>query len=97
MLDNVLNQLKAESEAAGKGAFFASLLPYLTGAQDRLPYATLAPNLGLSEAALKMAIHRLRTRYGELLRKEIAQTVATPSEVDEEIRYLLSILARTAN
>jgi RNA polymerase sigma-70 factor (ECF subfamily) len=52
----------------------------------------MAEQLGMTEAAVKVAVHRLRQRYGELLRAEIARTVATPAEVNEELRYLVSVI-----
>ena len=65
----------------------------LTGNAPSQPYAELALKLGLTEAAVKMTIHRLRQRYGELLRLEVAQTVLTPGEIDQELRHLLSALS----
>jgi RNA polymerase sigma-70 factor (ECF subfamily) len=55
-------------------------------------YATTAARLGMSEGAVKVAAYRLRQRYRELLREEIAQTVANPEEIEEEIRYLFTCL-----
>jgi len=55
-----------------------------------LPYAELMSQLDLKASALKMAVHRLRKRFGELLRDEIAQTVSTPAEVEDEIRQLIT-------
>ena len=63
----------------------------LTGGETS-SYATIAEKLSISEGAVKVAAHRLRRRYRELLREEIAQTVASPEEIEEEIRYLLSCL-----
>jgi len=57
-----------------------------------LTYAEAAPQLGLTEGAVKVAVHRLRSRYRELLRAEVAKTVATPSEVDEELQHLIAVL-----
>ena len=58
----------------------------------RMLAAEVAPPLGLSEGAVKVAVHRLRGRYRELLRAEIAETVATPGEVDEELQHLIAVL-----
>ena len=55
------------------------------------PYQQLAERLGLKPSALKMAVHRLRKRFGELLRDEIAQTVAAPADVEDEIRHLITV------
>jgi len=93
LLDQVLGQLKAEQTAEGKEKAFERLRGCLTGADASLPYADLAAELDMTVTAVKMAVHRLRKRYGELLRVEIAQTVARPQDVDEEIRYLIAIAA----
>lgn len=66
---------------------------FLTGDRGDRPYAEVATRLGVSESAVKSGIYRLRQRYGELVREEIAETVVSPEEVDDEIRYLLTILA----
>ena len=58
-----------------------------------MTYADAAEALGLSEAAIRVAVHRARTRYGKLLRKEVAATVGEESEVDDELRYLLAVLS----
>jgi RNA polymerase sigma-70 factor (ECF subfamily) len=81
-------RLRAEFEASGKGALFARLEGHLTGDQEALPYAELGAALGMSEGAVKVAMHRLRRRFGALLRAEIAETVSEPAQVDDEIREL---------
>jgi RNA polymerase sigma-70 factor (ECF subfamily) len=58
--------------------------------ESALPYAEIAVSLKLTEAAVKMAVHRLRSRYREILQREIAQTVSAPEEIEEEIRHLFS-------
>jgi RNA polymerase sigma-70 factor (ECF subfamily) len=73
--------------------YFTALYPCLTGERTALPYGALAAKLGVSESAVKSAVHRLRRSYRQLLRDEIAQTVAEPSEVDEELRHLFIVLA----
>jgi RNA polymerase sigma-70 factor (ECF subfamily) len=90
LLDQVLARLGAEYAAAGKVEAFEQLKDSLTGAKDSIPYASIAANLGTTEAAVKVAAHRLRQRYRKLLREEIAHTVATPAEIDEEIRHLFA-------
>ena len=62
----------------------------MAGEQSELSYRELGAQLGMSEAALKVAIHRLRRRYGKLIHQHIAQTVASPAEVDDELRHLLA-------
>ena len=93
VLQQALDRLRQEHVAAGKEPMFDLLADGLTGAAPSQPYAELAIQLGTTEAAVKMAIHRLRKRYGELLRLEVAQTVVTSAEIDQELRHLLSALA----
>jgi RNA polymerase sigma-70 factor (ECF subfamily) len=92
LIERTLARLAGEFEAAGKHALFTRLEGYLTGDQETLPYADLAPELGMSEGALKVTVHRLRRRFGALLREEVSETVATPDEIDEEIRDLFRAL-----
>jgi RNA polymerase sigma factor (sigma-70 family) len=91
LLDQVLARLQAEMTDDGKAALFEALKGHLTGSQAG-GYATTAAGLGMTEGAVKVAAHRLRRRYRELLREEIAQTVASPDEIEEEIRYLFTCL-----
>ena len=93
LLDRALTRLEAEHQRLGKAAEFAVLSPALTAERGDIPYATMAAQLGLSEAATRMAVHRLRKRFREVFREEITQTVARPDEVEEEIRHLLAALA----
>jgi hypothetical protein len=93
LLEDVLKRLQAEYEAEGKAALFAALNPCLVGERTSQPYAELATQHGMKEGAVKSAVHRLRQRYRQLLRDEIAQTVADPTEVDEELRHLFAALA----
>jgi len=90
LLEQVRQRLHEEYAAAGKAKVFEHLRPCLTGAEPLIPYAELARSLGCSESGVKMAVHRLRRRYGELLRQEISRTVAGSGDVDEEIRALLA-------
>jgi RNA polymerase sigma factor (sigma-70 family) len=92
ILDEVLGKLAAEYEAPVEVKRFAELKRFLIEADEADSYAAVAARLSLSESAVKSAIHRLRQRYRELFRAEIASTVATSAEVDEEIRYLFSAL-----
>jgi RNA polymerase sigma-70 factor (ECF subfamily) len=92
VLDQVLARLQAEHTAEGKQPLFDKLKPFLTGGGELGGYAEAAAELGMTEGAVKTAVHRLRRRYRQLLRDEIAQTVAGPEEIDEEIQYLLSCL-----
>jgi len=90
VLDAVRMRLRQEYAHQGKETLFAALEPCLTGADNQLPYAELMSRLGLKASALKMTVHRMRKRFGQILRDEIAQTVATPDEVEDEIRHLIT-------
>jgi RNA polymerase sigma-70 factor (ECF subfamily) len=94
LLDRALTRLHEEYDAAGKSALFEQLQGCLTGDRELLPYVQLAARLDMSEGAVKVAVHRLRQRYRGVLRDEIAQTVADPAEIEDEIRHLFSALGR---
>jgi len=93
LLDQVLARLREEFVAVGKAQQFDELKVVLTSDKRTIPYAELGARLGLSEGAVKVAVHRLRQRYRDLLRAEIAETVASAAEVEEEIRHLFAALA----
>jgi RNA polymerase sigma factor (sigma-70 family) len=93
LLDQVLAKLRAEFEADGKAQQFDALKDYLAAGRSAVSYAQAAEQIRMNEGAVKVAVHRLRKRYRELLRAEIAQTVATASEIDAEIRYLFTALS----
>jgi RNA polymerase sigma factor (sigma-70 family) len=88
LLEQALARLRQEFETADKQKIFDGLKATLTGDGVAEPYAEIAGRLEMSEPAVKVAVHRLRRRYQELLREEIAQTVVTASEIDEELRDL---------
>jgi len=90
LLDTVMKRLRAEHGDPEKARVFDALQIYLSGDKGVLPYAEMALRLNLTEGAIKMAVLRLRRRFGELLRAEISQTVTRPEEVDEEIRCLFA-------
>jgi RNA polymerase sigma-70 factor (ECF subfamily) len=92
LLELVVNRLEAEYVASGKVRQFALLKPALTGSRAALDYHSTAVELEMSEEAVRQAAHRLRRRYRELLRDELAQTVADPADVDDEIRSLFATL-----
>jgi len=94
LLDAVLARLRAEYAAAGRGDFFAALQPYLAGKAGQPGYAELAARIGVSEATVAVSVHRMRRRYGELLRAEIASTVSSPEEVEEELAHLMEVVSR---
>ncbi|NBV22936.1 MAG: RNA polymerase sigma factor [Proteobacteria bacterium] len=93
LLDRAVERLRAEHEAAGKLAQFETLKASLAGSRESQPYAELAAQLGLSEGAVKVAVHRLRQRYREVIRAEIAETVAGEAEVEAELKHLMAALA----
>ncbi len=90
LLDQVLKRLGEEYRQAGKTALFEKLSASLSQPRGAVPYAQIAREMDSTEAAIKMAVQRLRARYRELLRAEIAETVASPAEVEDEIRFLFS-------
>jgi RNA polymerase sigma factor (sigma-70 family) len=93
VLDRVVEKLRDEFVQHGRPEHFERLKVFLLGQSDA-SYAALACEMNTSEGALKVAIHRLRKRYRELFRQEIADTVADPAEVESELRYLASVLTR---
>jgi RNA polymerase sigma factor (sigma-70 family) len=94
LLDRVMNRLSAEFVRDGKTELFEALKPCLLGERTAQPYAILASKLIMTEGSVKVAVHRLRQRYRQLLRDEIANTVTKPEEIEEELRYLFTVLAR---
>ena len=92
MLERALGALAREQELAGKAAQFEVLKPWLTGEIQNISQAEAARQLGLNEGALKVAIHRLRRRFREVLKSEIGQTLSDRAQVDEELHYLLEAL-----
>jgi RNA polymerase sigma factor (sigma-70 family) len=92
LLDTVLARLREEQAAADCLQVFELLKDSLTAGERATPYAELATRLDTTEGAVKVAVHRLRRRYRELLEAEIANTVSSPAEVIEERRYLFSVL-----
>jgi RNA polymerase sigma-70 factor (ECF subfamily) len=92
LLDRALATLAQEQQAAGKASHFEVLKPWLTGDTEDLSQADAALRLGLNEGAVKVAIHRLRRRFREVLKDEIGQTVSDRAHVEEEMHYLLEAL-----
>lgn len=90
LLDQVLGRLRQEFDKADKQPVFEALKGFLAGDSAAKTYQQIGEALDLSEAAVKTAVYRLRKRYHELLRDEIAQTVDTPEEIDDELRHLLA-------
>jgi RNA polymerase sigma-70 factor (ECF subfamily) len=92
LLERALAALRGEFEHAGKLALFERFKAFVLSESNAPSYAELARELGMTEGAVRVTAHRLRHRYGELLRAEVAQTVSTPAEVNEELRYLVSVI-----
>ena len=93
LLDHVLARLEGEYRARGRGQVFEQLHVFLLDKKAGTPYAEVARQLSVSADAVKKEVSRMRQRYRELFREEIAHTVATPGEVDEEINYLFRVLS----
>jgi RNA polymerase sigma factor (sigma-70 family) len=92
LLDRALSALAQEHKTAGKSDQFETLKPWLTGDTEHISQADAARQLGLNEGAVKVAVHRLRRRFRELIKSEISQTVSDPAHVEEELHYLLEAL-----
>jgi hypothetical protein len=93
VLDRVVESLRQEFVQRGRPEHFDRLKVFLLGQSDA-PYAAIARDMNISEGALKVAVHRLRKRYRELFRREIADTLSDPGEVESELRFLATVLAR---
>ena len=93
ILDQALARLRTEFVSSGRAEHYEVLKSFEPGEQKTLSYAEAAARLGVSESAVKSMIHRLRQRHRELVREEIAQTVSSVSEIDEELRHLLAVIS----
>jgi RNA polymerase sigma factor (sigma-70 family) len=92
VLDRALDRLERKMAGQGKAPLFDRLKPALLGAEDAVGHARVGEELGMTEGAVKVAAYRMRARLSTLVRDEVAQTVADPSQIDEEIRDLFSML-----
>jgi RNA polymerase sigma factor (sigma-70 family) len=92
LLDQVLSRLQEECSEAGKEELFHQLRTYMVEGATEMSYAEGAQRLGMTEEALRKAVQRLRKRYQELFRQEISETLANPAEVEEELRYLQTVM-----
>ena len=92
LLETVLARLAEEQSAAGKDHLFAELKDCLWGESREMSYGQMAERLGTTEGALKVAVHRLRRRLRDLLREEVAHTVAADADIDEELRHLIGVI-----
>ena len=92
MLERALGTLAREQEVAGNTVQFEALKPWLTGEIQNISQADTARRLGLNENAVKVAIHRLRRQFRQVLKREIGQTLSDDAQVEEEMHYLLEAL-----
>jgi len=95
VVEHALQRLREECEEKGRLRLFETLRGHLTPDRADVSYASLAAALGIAETAVKKQLHNLRQRYRWLLRDQVAQTVETPKDVDEEIRHLCAVLAKS--
>ena len=92
LLDQVFARLREESQKSANPPLQEKLTTLLSDEPERASQADISREFGMTENAVKQALHRLRQRYRQLLREEIAQTVATPAEIEDELRYLIAAL-----
>ena len=92
LLTRALSRLEAESRAAQNGERFRCLEPFLTGCPGAAAYEKVASELGMTAPSVRVAVHRMRRRFGKLLREDVAETVSGPDEVDDELRHIFAVL-----
>ena len=93
LLEQARTRVREEYLESGKAGLYDHLKPFESGDQNAPSYAQVAAELGLTESAVKSAVFRMRQRYRELVREEVANTVDSPAEVDAEIRHLISVIS----
>jgi RNA polymerase sigma-70 factor (ECF subfamily) len=93
LLARALDRTRREFEAGARAELAAALMPHLGAAGEARPYAEIAAQLGMTEGAVKVAAYRVRARYGEIIRAEIRDTVATDADVEDELRRLMDAVA----
>jgi RNA polymerase sigma-70 factor (ECF subfamily) len=94
LLEQAMARLRAEYESDGRGEDFARLKTYLTAERGAIPYHEIARQIGASEGAARVAVHRLRKRFREVFRAAVADTVSSTEDVDAEMRYVIEVLGR---
>lgn len=92
-LESVMLRLRAEYDAARRRTLFEAIQPYLSGGEARPGYAHIGQTLGMSESAVTVAMHRMRKRYGQLLRDAVASTLGPDGDVEAELRHLIEIVS----
>jgi DNA-directed RNA polymerase specialized sigma24 family protein len=95
VVEHALQRLREQCEGKGRRRLFEVLKDHLTSERGDVSYASLATKLGIEETTVKKQLHNLRQRYRWLLRDEVAQTVENPADIDDEIRHLCAVLAKT--
>lgn len=93
LLERTMTRLREEFIGAGESQEFERLKSFLTASHHGISYADIARDLEMNEGAARVAVHRLRKRYREIFRDEIARTVSSPQEIDAEVQYLMSVLS----
>jgi RNA polymerase sigma-70 factor (ECF subfamily) len=93
LTERALGRLGQECETCGRQRMFSILSKYLMSDRSEASYPSLAASLGVTESAVKRLLHHLRGRYRAILREEVAQTVETPADIEDEVRYLCAVLA----
>ena len=93
VLEQAMSNLEREYFVAGKQQLFEELRPFISGEDEELSYSNLSERLGMNEGAVRTAVYRLRQRYGEAVRTEIARLVQRPEEIEEELRHLFAALS----
>ena len=94
LLERTLASLREEFERAGKAREYECLREFLTAERGEIAYAAVAARLGTTEGTARVAVHRLRRRFREVYREQVAHTGSSPEEVEDEIRYLRAVLSR---
>jgi RNA polymerase sigma-70 factor (ECF subfamily) len=94
LLDRVMSRLQDDAVLKGKDEQFETLKPYLPGDEPQLSYSGTATALGVSEGAVKVAVHRLRRKFRDILQDEISQTVSSRAEIEDELRHLWTSVRR---
>ena len=94
LLDRAMVRLAAEYRQRGKHDLFESLKAHLIAPDEGIPYSEIASQLGSSEGATRVAAHRLRRQFGDLLRGEVAETVNSPEDVEDELKHLIQAVGR---
>lgn len=94
LLQGVLDRLRDEWDAKDTTLLFENVKPFLIGSEETATFQVIARRLGVTEASLKWTVHKLRQRYQKIFREEIANTVSTPEEIEDEIRHLFVVLTQ---